>query len=114
MFDPEFFRTDGPFDDFYRKFVDWAKVPAPVVQVRLKDGRHFWVNRTITSDAYSQGAIFFQEVEKNYRVAFIVPYENIEYIVLHSDVPPEYRRIPEKKRPPAGFRAHPEEGKPQS
>lgn len=109
MFNPQFFATDGPFDQSYRTFVEWAKVASPVVQVRLTDGRDFWANRIITSADNPHSATFFQEVGPKYRVAFIVPYERIAYIVLHSDTPPEYRRIPVKKRPEIGFRVEREQ-----
>jgi hypothetical protein len=102
LFDHQFFLK--AFPDLYNKFVEWAKIAAPVVQVKLTDGRQFWVNRVITSEEVPQAATFFQEVTKDSRVAFVVPYEQIAYIALNSHIPPEYLQIPEPKRPPIGFR----------
>lgn len=106
MFDYDFSQQIIP--DLYHKFVEWAKVPNPVVQVTLADGRHFWVNRVVTSEQVSQAATFFQEVTEGYCVAFVVPYERIAYVVPHCDIPPEYRKIPVRKRPRIGFRVNTE------
>ena len=103
VFDHDFFQRI--LGELYGKFSDWAKVPAaPVVQVRLTDGRDFWVNRIVTSAEVPQAVTFYQEVTGNYRVAFVVPYERVAYVVLHSDIPPEYQKIPEPERPKIGFR----------
>lgn len=84
--------------DLYHRFTANAKVPEAFMQVRLRDGRDFWVNEI----AYGEQEVsFYQRVSKEYLVMFVVPYEMVAYMVFHSDVPPEYR-APEKR--PMGFR----------